>query len=121
MPLYEHIFLARHDLSSQQVETMGDQFKKVIDDNEGRVSKIENWGLKSLAYKIKKSRKAHFTLMNIDAPHAAVAEMERQMTLSTEVVRFMTIKVEDLEDEPSVMLRKPEKDDKKPGGRPPRR
>ena len=83
MPLYEHVFLARQDVSTQQVEGLLDTFRALIEENGGSVGKTEYWGLKSLTYRIKKNRKAHYTLMNIDAPHEAVAEMERQMGLST--------------------------------------
>jgi small subunit ribosomal protein S6 len=106
MALYEHVFLARQDISAQQVEALTDQFKKVIAGLGGTVDKAEYWGVKSLAYRIKKNRKAHFSLLNITAPHAAVAEMERQMGLSEDVLRFMTIRVEALEEGPSAMMRK---------------
>ena len=116
MPLYEHIFLARQDISSQQVEGLVDQFKAVIEEGGGKVGKVENWGLKSLTYRIRKNRKAHFTLMNIDAPPAAVAEMERQQRIHEDVLRVMTIKVDELEDGPSVMMQKRDRDDR-PRGR----
>ena len=119
MPLYEHIFLARQDVSGQQVEGLVDQFKSVISDNGGNVGKVESWGLKSLTYRIRKNRKAHFTLMNIDAPPAAIAEMERQQRLNEDVLRSMTIKVEELEEGPSAMMQKRDRDDRR-GGRPPR-
>ena len=82
MPLYEHVFLARQDVTPQQVETMVDQYKGVIEQGGGKVEKTEMWGIKSLAYRIKKNRKAHFTLFNLDAPPAALAEMERQMSIN---------------------------------------
>jgi small subunit ribosomal protein S6 len=113
MPLYEHIFLARQDVTSQQVEAMVDQYKGVIEQNGGKVEKTEMWGVKSLAYRIKKNRKAHFTLFNIEAPAPAVAEMERQMRISEDILRFMTIRVEELESEPSVMMQKRDRDDRK--------
>ena len=113
MPLYEHIFLARQDVTSQQVEAMVDQYKGVIEQNGGKVDKAEMWGVKSLAYRIKKNRKAHFTLFNIDAPAPAVAEMERQMRISEDILRFMTIRVEELESEPSVMMQKRDRDERK--------
>jgi small subunit ribosomal protein S6 len=113
MPLYEHVFLARQDVTSQQVESMIDTYKGVIEQNGGRLEKIEMWGVKSLAYRIKKNRKAHFTLLNIDAPPAALAEMERQMQISEDVLRFMTIRVEELEQEPSAMMQKRDRDDRK--------
>jgi small subunit ribosomal protein S6 len=112
MPLYEHIYLARQDVTSQQVEAMTEAFKGVIEANGGKVSKVEPWGVKTLAYRIKKNRKAHFTLLNIDAPAAAVAEMERQMRINEDVLRFMTVKVEELEEGPSAMLQKRDRDDR---------
>ena len=113
MPLYEHVFLARQDVTSQQVETMVDQYKDVIQQNGGNVEKTEMWGVKSLAYRIKKNRKAHFTLFNLDAPPAAVAEMERQMRINEDILRFMTIRVDALDAEPSVMMQKRERDERK--------
>lgn len=113
MPLYEHIFLARQDVTSQQVEAMVETYKAVIEQNGGKVEKTEMWGVKSLAYRIKKNRKAHFTLFNIDAPAPAVAEMERQMSISEDILRFMTIRVEELETEPSVMMQKRDRDERK--------
>src|SRR6478752_4575638 len=106
MPLYEHIFLARQDVTSQQVETMVDTYKSVIEQNGGKVDKTEMWGVKTLAYRIKKNRKAHFTMFNLDAPAAAVAEMERQMRISEDILRFITVRVDELETEPSVMMQK---------------
>lgn len=112
MPLYEHVFLARQDVSNQQVEALTKEFSDVITENGGKIAKQEYWGLKSLAYKIKKNRKAHYTLLNIEAPPAAVAEMERRMGISTDVLRFLTIKVEAHETEPSVMMRKGDRDER---------
>ena len=113
MPLYEHIFLARQDVTSQQVEGFVEQFRGVIEQNGGRIDKTEMWGVKSLAYRIKKNRKAHFTMFNLDAPAAAVAEMERQMRINEDILRFMTVRVEALDAEPSVMMQKRERDDRK--------
>jgi len=113
MPLYEHVFMARQDVTAQQVETMVDQYKGVIESAGGKVEKTEMWGVKSLAYRIKKNRKAHFTLMNIEAPPAALAEVERQMGISEDVLRFMTLKVEEHEEGPSAMMQKRERDDRK--------
>lgn len=113
MPLYEHVFLARQDVTSQQVEAMVDQYKAVIEQNGGKVEKTEMWGVKSLAYRIKKNRKAHFTMFNLDAPAQAVAEMERQMRISEDILRFMTIRVDELETEPSVMMQKRDRDERK--------
>jgi small subunit ribosomal protein S6 len=106
MALYEHVFLARQDVSNAQVEALTKEFTDLIEQGGGKVTKSEYWGVKGLAYKIKKSRKAHFSLLNLDAPPAAVAEMERRMGLSTEILRFLTVKVEAHETEPSVMMRK---------------
>jgi small subunit ribosomal protein S6 len=112
MPLYEHVFLARQDVSNAQVEALTKEYTDVIVEGGGKITKSEYWGVKSLAYKIKKNRKAHFSLLNIDAPHEAVAEMERRMGLSTEVLRFLTIKVDEHETEPSVMMRKSDRDER---------
>ena len=119
MALYEHVFLARQDVSTQQVEAIIEQYKAVIEGNGGSVKKVENWGLRALAYRLKKNRKAHYVLFNIDAPHAAVAEMERQMSLSEDILRFMTIRVEALEEGPSAMLQKRDRDEREgaPAGR----
>jgi small subunit ribosomal protein S6 len=113
MPLYEHVFMARQDVSAQQVETMTEQFKGIIEAAGGTISKIEYWGVKSLAYRIKKNRKAHFALMNISAPAAGVAEMERQMKINEDVIRFMTIKVEKLEEGPSAMMQRREREERR--------
>jgi small subunit ribosomal protein S6 len=118
MPYYEHVFLARQDISTQQVEALTKEYTTVIEAGGGKVSKSEYWGLRSLAYKIKKSRKAHYTLINIEAPPAAVAEMERLMGISTDVLRWLTIKMETLEAEPSVQMRKSDRDDRSDRGPP---
>lgn len=112
MPLYEHVFLARQDISAQQVEGLLQTFRSLLEENGGKVGKTEYWGLKTLAYRIKKNRKAHYTLMDIDAPHEAVAELERQMGLSTDIIRFITIKVDEHEEGPSVMMRRSDRDDR---------
>ncbi|MEM7621015.1 MAG: 30S ribosomal protein S6 [Pseudomonadota bacterium] len=112
MPLYEHVFLARQDISQQQVEGLQQTMQSIITDNGGEVSKVEYWGLRNLTYKIKKNRKAHFSLFNISAPHAAVAEMERQIRINSDVLRFVTLRVDEHEEGPSVMMRN--KDDKRP-------
>src|SRR5581483_2108106 len=115
MPLYEHVFLARQDISTQQVEALTEQFKGVIEAGGGKVTKVEPWGLKSLTFRIRKNRKAHFTLLNIDAPPAAVAEMERQQRINEDVLRILTVRVDALEEGPSMMLQKRDRDDR--GGR----
>jgi small subunit ribosomal protein S6 len=100
-------------VTPQQVETMVDQYRGVIEGNGGKVDKTEMWGVKSLAYRIKKNRKAHFTMFNLDAPPAAVAEMERQMRINEDILRFITIRVDALETEPSVMMQKRDRDERK--------
>jgi small subunit ribosomal protein S6 len=112
MALYEHIFLARQDVSPQQVEELTNAFTNVITEGGGKVAKNEYWGLKSLSYRIKKNRKAHYTLLNIDAPHAAIAEMERQMRINEDILRFMTVRVDALEEGPSAMMQKRDRDDR---------
>ncbi len=112
MPLYEHVFLARQDVSSQQVEALVEQFKGIIESSGGSVGRVENWGLKSLSYRINKNRKAHYTLMNIDAPAPAVKEMERQMRINEDVLRYMTLRVDELEEGPSAMMQKRDRDDR---------
>ncbi|MBS7545920.1 30S ribosomal protein S6 [Ancylobacter oerskovii] len=112
MALYEHVFLARQDVTAQQVEELTARFKGVIEANGGSVSKTEYWGVKTLTYRIRKNRKAHFSLLNIDAPAPAVAEMERQMRIDEDVLRFLTIRVEELEEGQSVMLQKRDRDER---------
>src|SRR5579875_88374 len=112
MALYEHIYLARQDISAQQVEALTAQFKGVIESFGGKVEKVESWGVKSLAYRIKKNRKAHFSLLNIDAPPAALAEVERQMSINEDIIRFMTVRVEALEQGQSAMMRKRDDDER---------
>ncbi len=117
MALYEHVFLARQDISTQQVEALVEQFKTVLEENGGKVGKIESWGLRTLTYRINKNRKAHYILMNVDAPHAAVAEMERQQGLNEDILRFMTLRVEELDEEQSAMMQKRDRDDRRRGDR----
>lgn len=106
MALYEHTFMVRQDVTAPQVEALTETFKTLIAQHGGSVSKVEGWGLKSLAFRIKKNRKAYFTLMNIDAPSAAIVELERQLGLNEDVIRFLTLRVEEHEAGPSAMLRK---------------
>lgn len=121
MPLYEHVFLARQDMSAQQVEALTDQYKTVLEQGGGTVAKTEYWGVRPLTFRIKKNRKAHYSLLNIDAPHAAVAEMERQMGLSDDILRFMTIRVEEHEEGQSAILTRRDRDDRGDRGDRPRR
>jgi small subunit ribosomal protein S6 len=110
MALYEHVFLTRQDASSQQVEDLTAQFKGVIEQMGGKVARTEQWGLRSLSYRLKKNRKAHFTFFNIDAPPAALNEIERQERLSEDVLRYLTIRVDEHEEGPSAMMRKADRD-----------
>ena len=117
MPLYEHVYLARQDLSPQQVEELTTQFKGVIEQNGGKIAKEEYWGVKSLSYRIRKNRKAHMTLFSIDAPPAAINEIERQERLNEDVLRYITIRVEAHEEGPSAMMRKADRDREERGER----
>jgi small subunit ribosomal protein S6 len=123
MALYEHVFLARQDLTQPQVDALVEQYKGVIEAAGGSVGRVENWGLKSLTYRVKKNRKAYYTLMDITAPAAAVKELERQQGLSEDILRFLTLKVEKHEEGPSAMLQKRDRDDRSDrfGDRGPRR
>ena len=106
MPLYEHVFLARQDLAQAQVDALAENATKILTDNGGKVVKTETWGLKSLAYKIAKNRKAHFVMLDVDAPAPAIAELERQTNINEDVIRFMTIRVDEHESGPSAMMRR---------------
>ena len=106
MPLYEHVFLARQDLSQAQVDALAATATEIVESNQGKVTKTETWGLKSLAYKIARNRKAHFVLLNIDAPAGVVAELERQTAINEDVIRYMTVRVDEHETGPSVQMRK---------------
>jgi small subunit ribosomal protein S6 len=110
MPLYEHVYLARQDASGQQVEDLTAQLKGVVEGLGGLIAKTEYWGVKSLSYRLRKNRKAHFTLMNIDAPPAAINEIERLERLNEDVLRYLTIRVEEHEQGPSAMMRRAERD-----------
>ena len=104
MPLYESVYIARPDISATQVETLTEEFSKIIEDNGGKIANDEYWGLKSLAYRIKKNRKGHYSLMNIDCPADALNEMERNMRLNEDVIRYMSIRVDEHEEGPSVIM-----------------
>jgi small subunit ribosomal protein S6 len=110
MPLYEHVFLARQDVSAQQVEELTAQIKGVLEQMGGKVTKTEQWGVKSLAYRLRKNRKAHYVLLNVDAPSAALNEVERQERLNEDVLRYITIRVDEHEEGPSAMMRKVDRD-----------
>ena len=117
MPNYESVFIARQDITAAQVEGLVETFEKVIMDAGGSVPKKESWGLRTLAYKIKKNRKGHYTLMNIDAPADAIHEMERQMRINEDVLRYITLRVDEFEEGPSVMMRSRDRDDRSRRGR----
>jgi len=110
MPLYEHVYLARQDASTQQVEELTTQLKGVVEGLGGTIAKNEYWGVKTLSYRLRKNRKAHFTLMNIVAPPAAINEIERLERLNEDVLRYLTVRVEEHEDGPSAMMRRVERD-----------
>ncbi|MDG2002282.1 MAG: 30S ribosomal protein S6 [Novosphingobium sp.] len=117
MPLYEHVFLARQDLSQAQVDALAASATEIVETNKGKVTKTESWGLKNLAYKIQRNRKAHFVLLNIDAPTGVVAELERQTKINEDVIRWLTIRVDEHEEDPSVMMRKGDRDRDRRGRR----
>ena len=106
MALYEHVFLARQDLAQAQVDALAEAATKIVEDHKGKVVKTETWGLRSLAYRIAKNRKAHYVMLEIDAPAGVVAELERQTQINEDVIRYMTVKVDALEEGPTVMMRK---------------
>jgi small subunit ribosomal protein S6 len=111
MGLYEHTFLVRQDATQAQVDALLEQYTAVLTAGGAKVEKVENWGIKSLTFRMKKNRKAFFTFLNISGPHAAIAEMERQMSISEDVIRYFTVAVEELEEGPSAMMRR--RDDRK--------
>ena len=122
MPLYEHVFLTRQDLTQAQVDAIAENATKIITDNGGKVVKTETWGLKSLAYRIAKNRKAHYVMLDLDTPPAAVAELERQSNINEDIIRFLTIRVDSHETGPSAMMRRNDRDRDRGdrGGRPDR-
>lgn len=116
MPLYEHIFIARQDISPAQVEGLTETLSAVVKENGGKVEKSEYWGLRNLQYKINKNRKGHYSLFNIDGPPAAIQELERQEKLNEDILRAMTIKVEELNEEPSPVLSRRDRNDRSDRG-----
>ncbi len=117
MPFYENVYIARPDISAAQVEALTESLTAIIAENGGQVTKDEYWGLKNLAYRIKKNRKGHYSLMNIDAPAEALHELERNMRINEDILRYMSIKIDELDPEPSVMMQsRSSRDDR--GGRP---
>lgn len=118
MALYEHIFIARQDISSQQVDALTDELKEIVEKGGGTVAKVEHWGLRTLSYRINKNRKGHYVLFNLDTPYEALAELERLERLNEDIIRTLTIKVEELEEGPSAMKRGREERDFRPRGGP---
>ena len=116
MSLYEHVFLARQDASTQQVEELTAQMTGIVEGLGGKITKTENWGVRSLTYRMNKNRKAHFMMLNIDGPAAVVAEIERQERINEDIIRYLTVRVEELEEGPSAMMRKAERDRDERGG-----
>ena len=112
MAFYESVFIARQDIAAPQVETLTENITKIIEDEGGSVLKTEHWGLRSLAYRIKKNRKGHYVLLNVDSPASAIAEMERQMRINEDVLRYLTIKVDAFDEGPSVMMQSRQRDDR---------
>lgn len=110
MPLYEHVFLARQDLAQNQVDALAETATKIIEAEGGKVVKTETWGLRNIAYRIAKNRKAHYVLLDIDAPASAIAELERQTALNEDVIRYMTVRVDEHEQGPSAMMRRQDRD-----------
>jgi len=117
MSLYESVIIARQDIPATQVEVLAAGFADIVRAQGGQVTKTEQWGLRNLAYRIKKNKKGHYVLFNLDAPPEAVTELERNMRLNEDVLRFLTVRVEALETEPSAMLRKDERADRPFGER----
>jgi small subunit ribosomal protein S6 len=118
MAYYEHVVIARQDISPQQAEALNDTLKALIEEGGGRVAKIEYWGLRNLTYRIKKNRKGHYSLLALDAPAAAVKEMERQLSINEDILRFMTVRVEELDLELSPILARRERERERDRDRP---
>ena len=116
MSLYEHVFICRQDISHQQVESLTENLTAILSEQGGSVEKTEYWGLRSLAYRVKKNRKGHYSLLNITADHSAISEMERQMSLNDDILRFMTIRVDEHDTETSAPLSSKIKDERKKRG-----
>ena len=123
MALYEHVLIARQDISAQQAEALNETLKALLEENGGHIAKIEYWGLRNLTYRIKKNRKGHYSLLAINAPSDAVKEMERQLSINEDVLRYLTVRVEELDLELSPVLARRDRDrerDRERGGDRPR-
>jgi small subunit ribosomal protein S6 len=117
MPSYEHVFLARQDLSQAQVDALAEAAVKIVEDHQGKIARTETWGLKQLAYKIEKNRKAHFVMLAMEAPGNTVVELERQASINEDIIRYLTIRVDEHENQPSIMMRKQERREGRGEGR----
>jgi small subunit ribosomal protein S6 len=117
MPFYENVFIARQDISSAQAEALADSFATLVGEQGGQVTKREYWGLRNLSYRIKKNRKGHYMLFNLDAPPAAVNELERNMRINEDVIRYLTVRVEALEEGPSVVMQSRNRGEERERGR----
>ena len=117
MAYYESVFIARQDVSSAQVDGLADGFAKIIQEQGGKVTKKEYWGLRNLAFRVKKNRKGHYVLFNLDAPAAAVKEMERNMRINEDIIRFLTVRVDALEEGPSAVMQSKGREGREGGGR----
>ena len=104
MPLYENVFIARQDISGAQVDQLADGFTQLIAEQGGQVKKREYWGLRNLAYRMNKNRKGHYILFNIEAPPAAIAELERTMRINEDVLRYLTLRIEKVDEGPSPIM-----------------
>ena len=104
MPFYENVFIARQDISTAQVDALADQFTALVGEQGGQVLKREYWGLRNLAFRMRKNRKGHYVMFNLDAPPAAVSELERNMRINEDVLRYLTVRVEALEEGPSAVM-----------------
>jgi len=110
MPKYEHVFLARQDLAQNQVDALAEEVTKLIESEGGKVVKTETWGLRGLAYRMNKNRKAHYVLVEFESPPTLIAEIERQWSINEDIIRYLTIRLDEFEAGPSVMMRKGERD-----------
>ena len=117
MPLYEHVFLARQDLAQGQVDALAETATNIIESNGGQVVKTETWGLRGLAYRIAKNRKAHYVALDFSAPSNVVAELERQTQINEDIIRYMTVRVDEHEQGPSAMMRRNERSERDRGDR----
>lgn len=113
MALYEHVLIARQDISPQQVDVLLEEVTKIVTELGGTIGKTEYWGLRNLAYRMRKNRKGHYALVNIDAPAAAIHELERRQRINEDILRYITIRVEAFDDEPSPILARRDRDEKR--------